>query len=71
MNYEIRPLAEITEEAIHILCRELGPVNTARFLNQFTNGRGDYTRERDQLFGDLTVDQIVSEIRSAKEKNAD
>jgi Mg/Co/Ni transporter MgtE len=37
-------------------------VNTARFLNQFMVGYGDYTGEREQIIGHLTVDDIVSEI---------
>jgi hypothetical protein len=64
------PLTELTTSTIQLLCREIGVVNTARFLNQFTVGYGNYTEEREQLVGDLTVDEIVQEIthqrRSAK-----
>ncbi|TDA66926.1 MAG: hypothetical protein D9V47_11430 [Clostridia bacterium] len=28
-------------------------------------GKGDYTRERDQWLGDLTIEQIVKEAREA------
>jgi hypothetical protein len=45
-----------------LLCQQIGPVNTARFLNQFTTGWGDYTEERESLLGETTVDQIVEEI---------
>lgn len=54
---------ELTTTAIHLLCREMGVVDTARFLNQFSNGTGNYTEERDRLFGQITVDQIVAEIK--------
>ena len=40
------PLADLTQSAIHILCREMGVVNTTRFLNQFSLGQGNYTEER-------------------------
>jgi hypothetical protein len=56
---EAKPLAEITQSAIHLLCREMGVVNTARFLNQFSVGYGNYTEERDQLFGHLTVEDTA------------
>ena len=56
------PLTELTTSTIQLLCREIGVVNTARFLNQFTVGYGNYTEEREQLVGDLTVDEIVQEI---------
>lgn len=56
------PLTELTRTAIHLLCEEVGIVNTARFLNQFTLGYGDYTNERDTLVGNPTVDTIMAEI---------
>ncbi len=43
MISKLKPFHEITTEAIHILCSEIGLVNTIRFLNQFTTGSGNYT----------------------------
>ncbi len=63
MNIETKPLAEITEEAINILFQKLGAVNTVRFLNQFTTGYGNYTKERDALFGRMTLDEIIADIK--------
>jgi hypothetical protein len=60
---ETRPLAEVTHLALKALYREIGIVNTVRFINQFTTGYGDYTQERDQLFSDMTLDDWVSEIK--------
>ena len=57
------PLAELNVTAIRILCRGIGPVNTARFLSQYTSGFGNYTEERDTIFGHLTVSEIASEIK--------
>lgn len=58
----VKPLSEITQEAIAVLLREIGVINTVRFLNQFTGGFGNYTEERERLFGDLTLDEIVTAI---------
>ncbi len=63
---EVKPLAEITQEAVRILCEKIGIVNTIRFVNQFTTGYGNYTEEREKLFADLTMDDIVAEIKSKK-----
>ena len=63
MITEVKPLAEITQEAIHLLYQEIGIANTVRFLNQFTTGYGDYTLERETLFAGLTLEQIISEIK--------
>lgn len=60
-------VAEITTTAIALLCRQIGPVNTARFLNQFTTGFGNYTEERDEMLGDATVDELVTEIKQRRE----
>jgi hypothetical protein len=68
MTAETRPLAEVTQDAIRVLLRELGVVNTLRFLKQYTTGYGDYTAERDQLFGEMTVAEIVAEIKEEREQ---
>jgi hypothetical protein len=63
MILETKPLNQITHEAIQVLYQEIGVVNTVRFLNQFTLGYGDYTAERDGPFADLTLDDILTEIK--------
>ncbi len=68
MVVEAKPLAEITHEAIRLLYQKLGIVNTVRFLSQFTSGYGNYTEEREALFGDLTLDEIISEIKQSRNK---
>lgn len=63
MTVKTMPLQELTTTTIELLCREIGVVNTARFLSQFTAGHGDYTQMREQLIGNLMVDDIVGEIQ--------
>lgn len=70
MNVPARPLAEVTERAISALVRELGVADTARFLQQFGAGYGDYTAERDALFGHLSLDEVIEQSRRyGREKN--
>ncbi len=64
MTARVRPLAEITHLAIEILMRKFGAVDTLRFVNQFTTGFGDYTAEREQLFGGETLDQIIGAVKA-------
>jgi len=66
MITKIKPLAEINQQAIHLLYQELGAINAVRFLKQFTVGFGDYIEEREALFGSKTLDQIVSEIEQRR-----
>jgi len=63
MTVKTRPLAEVTHQAIEVLCRELGAADAIRFINQFTTGYGDYTAERDALFAGETLDQIIAQIK--------
>jgi hypothetical protein len=63
MTVRNKPLAEVSQRAIEALCRELGPVDAVRFINQFTTGHGDYTSERDALFAGETLDQLVADIK--------
>lgn len=67
MTVRAKPLTEITHEAFGILCKTLGVANTIRFINQFTTGYGNYTKEREQMFADLSLDDIVSAIE--KDRN--
>jgi hypothetical protein len=43
---EQRTLAEIRDAGLRALERELGPVDLARFLQQFEHGSGDYSLDR-------------------------
>jgi len=66
MITETRPLIEINQQAIRLLYRELGAVDAVRFLKQFTQGYGNYTEEREVLFGKKSLDEIVSEIEKRR-----
>ncbi len=66
MIREAKPLAEITQDALRVLCREIGVVNTVRFVGQFTTGYGNYTEEREQLFAEMTLDDIVAQMKQDK-----
>jgi hypothetical protein len=68
MTVETRPLAEVTQEAIRVLLREIGVVNTLRFLKQYTVGYGNYTAERGELFGAMTVAEIAAEIKQERKQ---
>ena len=68
MNTETRPISEISRQATHILFKEMGVVDTIRFLNQFSVGRGDYTKERENWLGGITLDNAIAQIKAEKNK---
>jgi hypothetical protein len=68
MNVETKPLFEINRRATHILYKEMGVVDTIRFLNQFATGQGDYTLERDAWLSEITLNEAISQIKTRKYK---
>ena len=61
-----KPLSEIVSNAVHILISHIGAADTARFINCFSVGFGDYTEERKKLFDKYSVDEIVREVKKEK-----
>lgn len=66
MIVPVKALHEVTHEAIRVLSREIGMADTIRFLNQFSPGQGNYTEEREALFGSLTLDDILPHLRTGR-----
>jgi len=65
---ETRPLTDITQEALPLLYRDLGIVNTVRFLNQFTTGFGNYTEERRALIENQTLDEVLADVLAFEQR---
>ena len=57
----------IREKGLDALVKALGPIDMARFLQQFELGSGDYTRDREEWLRDITVDGAVAKIKSHDE----
>ncbi|MCB9434242.1 MAG: hypothetical protein H6668_19905 [Ardenticatenaceae bacterium] len=69
IDMEVKPLAEVTTEALDVLFQKLGAVNATRFLNQFTVGYGNYLEEREALFGHLTLDDLINDIKKHRDQS--
>jgi hypothetical protein len=70
MTVTTRSLPDVTQEAMSVLCRELGVADTLRFLRQFATDTGDYTRDRDALIGDISLEELIAEARRIQSSNA-
>ena len=57
---------QISQMGIEALAKALGPVGMVRFLQQFETGSGDYTRDRDELLKDVTIEDILSQIKQLR-----
>lgn len=66
MTTHIQTISEVNQRATRALIKEIGVVDTIRFLNQFRAGAGNYTLERDQLFKGMSVKDIIDEIKGRR-----
>jgi hypothetical protein len=39
-----------------------------RFINQFSAGYGDYGVEKEAVFGDKTLDELIDAIKESRQK---
>ena len=60
--------AEIRRLGIEALTKALGPAGMARFMQQFEKGSGDYTRDRDEILGNPSIEEIISEIEEMRQE---
>ena len=70
MTTTIYTISEVNRRAKDALIKEVGIVDTIRFLNQFRPGNGNYTVERENLFRDMTAQEIIAEIKSRRSESA-
>ena len=66
--------AQIRQIGIDALALALGPAGMGLFMYQFQKGSGDYTRDRDKILGNPTIEEIVARIkqrRQSQEKSPD
>ena len=66
----IQPISDVTQRATNTLIKELGIVDTIRFLNQFRAGAGNYTEERYQLYEGMSVKDIVRDIKAQRKESS-
>ena len=68
MNTQTKPVFEISRRATQILFKEMGVVDTIRFLNQFSVGQGDYTKDRNSWLDKISMDDAIAQIKAEKNK---
>jgi len=66
MTTHMQPISQVTQRATSTLIKEIGVVDTIRFLNQFRVGAGNYTADRENLFEGMSVRDIVREIKAQR-----
>ena len=70
MKTETLNPAELRAAGYKALAAALGPLGMARFLLQFEQGNGDYTRERREHLHEKSVSAVAARIRARKKTRA-
>ncbi|MFO0792628.1 MAG: hypothetical protein U0586_01045 [Candidatus Brocadiaceae bacterium] len=58
--------AEIKTMGWRALVKELGYSGATKFILLYEKGDGDYTKERKELFKNVTIEDIVREVKKSK-----
>jgi hypothetical protein len=61
---------EIRLEGWKALTERLGPAGAMRFMMQYDPGHGDYTKERQEIFADLDVEDLLASVRRQESGSA-
>jgi len=59
----LRTPISLQKAGIDALVQALGAVDAMRFIRLFDNGYGDYTKERHAIFDNMTVDDILNDMK--------
>ncbi len=54
---------EIIKQGYNALINSLGVTDTIRFIQYFSPGKGDYTKERHQWLDDKTLAEVRAEMK--------
>lgn len=63
MDVNVNSLADVRLAGVKALLEAIGPVGYVRFMQQFENGYGDYTKEK-YLRPEPTFEELDSQLRA-------
>lgn len=61
---------QIRLEGWKALTERLGPAGAMRFMMQYDPGHGDYTNERQEIFADLDLEDLLASVRKQEAQSA-
>jgi hypothetical protein len=66
---EVKTLNEIRIKGFRVLVKNLMPADAIRFIQSYTHGSGDYTKERKQWL-DEDFDTVMASIKERRKKKS-
>ncbi len=64
MNIQTMSFNEIRRTGIEALTEKLGTVGMIRFLQQNETGYGDYTKDREEILGNPSLEEIYNSMKN-------
>lgn len=58
MAVTISELEKIRKEGLKALREKLGPIGMIKFIQLYSSGNGDYTKERQKHLDEITIDEF-------------
>ncbi len=58
MAVTVRELEKIRREGLKALKEKLGVEGMIKFIQMYSDGKGDYTQEREELLKDVTIEDF-------------
>lgn len=65
---QMETLNDIRQEGLQALTEKLGYSGMLTFLEQYSSGTGDYTKDRHKIHKGKNVESIVREIKAKRKK---
>jgi hypothetical protein len=66
MSREKRDMDTIISIGMKAISEKLNPIETALFFRHYNLGYGDYVKEREEIFKDVTLEEVIAEIKKAR-----
>ena len=58
MAVTVRDIERIRQEGLQALREKLGTVGMIKFIQLYSDGKGDYTQEREEILKDVTIEDF-------------
>ena len=63
MAVTVRDLERIRREGLKALKEKLGVEGMVKFIQMYSDGKGDYTTDRNKILKDITIDDFDNYIK--------
>ncbi len=67
MAVTVKDLEKIRQEGLKALKDKLGPIGMIKFIQMYSDGEGDYTKERRKKLAELKEEDLKEYLKNGKQ----